>query len=266
MIVSIATVVLPVLRSPMMSSRWPRPIGVIASMTLMPVCSGSVTGWRPTMPGAWTSRRRRRRVLDRALAVDRLAERVDDPAEQGVADRHRQDPARSTGRPGPRRGPRRSPRTTAPIESSSRLSARPTAPVLELEELVDRRVRKAGDVGDAVADLGDAPDLLGRDAGRVVARRGARAPRRSPRRRWSALPSLAPSICVVVLAACVPRGQSHGLNPTARHQVLPKGIKATAGGGIYLQVADLADQRAAEQRLVDHDLELDRCPANGQGL
>ena len=53
-----ATVVLPVLRSPMMSSRWPRPMGVIESMALMPVCSGSLTGWRVTMPGAWTSSRR----------------------------------------------------------------------------------------------------------------------------------------------------------------------------------------------------------------
>ena len=46
-----ATVVLPVLRSPMISSRWPRPIGVMASMALMPVCSGSCTGLRPMMPG-----------------------------------------------------------------------------------------------------------------------------------------------------------------------------------------------------------------------
>ena len=66
-----ATVVLPVLRSPMISSRWPRPIGVIASMALMPVCSGSCTGLRPTMPGACTSSRRVWVLGDRALAVDR---------------------------------------------------------------------------------------------------------------------------------------------------------------------------------------------------
>ena len=58
MIVSITTVVLPVLRSPMMSSRWPRPIGVMASIALIPVCIGSLTGWRSTMPGACTSIRR----------------------------------------------------------------------------------------------------------------------------------------------------------------------------------------------------------------
>ena len=44
MIASMPMAVLPVLRSPMISSRWPRPIGVIASMALMPVCSGSLTG------------------------------------------------------------------------------------------------------------------------------------------------------------------------------------------------------------------------------
>ena len=52
MIVSRAMTVLPVLRSPMMSSRWPRPIGVMASMALMPVCSGTSTGCRPATPGA----------------------------------------------------------------------------------------------------------------------------------------------------------------------------------------------------------------------
>ena len=39
MIASIAIAVLPVWRSPMISSRWPRPIGIIASMALIPVCT-----------------------------------------------------------------------------------------------------------------------------------------------------------------------------------------------------------------------------------
>ena len=59
MIVSMATAVLPVWRSPMMSSRWPRPLGVIESMALMPVCSGSCTDFRLTMPGALSSTFRR---------------------------------------------------------------------------------------------------------------------------------------------------------------------------------------------------------------
>ena len=93
MIVSIATAVLPVWRSPMISSRWPRPIGIIASMALMPVCSGSLTGWRSTTPGRETLDRVELGGVDRALAVDRLAERVHDAADQRLADRHRHDAA-----------------------------------------------------------------------------------------------------------------------------------------------------------------------------
>ena len=47
----------------MMSSRWPRPIGIIESIALMPVWSGSVTGWRSTTPGALNSSGRVSSVL-----------------------------------------------------------------------------------------------------------------------------------------------------------------------------------------------------------
>ena len=49
--------VLPVWRSPMISSRWPRPIGISASIALRPVCIGSCTDLRGMMPGAFTSTR-----------------------------------------------------------------------------------------------------------------------------------------------------------------------------------------------------------------
>ena len=52
MMASIAMVVLPVARSPMISSRWPRPIGIIASMAVMPVWIGWLTDLRAMMPGA----------------------------------------------------------------------------------------------------------------------------------------------------------------------------------------------------------------------
>ncbi len=55
MIVSIAIAVLPVWRSPMISSRWPRPIGIIESIAFRPVCIGSLTPWRSTTPGALNS-------------------------------------------------------------------------------------------------------------------------------------------------------------------------------------------------------------------
>ena len=36
----------------MISSRWPRPIGIIASIAMMPVCTGWLTGRRRMTPGA----------------------------------------------------------------------------------------------------------------------------------------------------------------------------------------------------------------------
>ena len=39
----------------MISSLWPRPIGIIASMAFSPVWRGSVTGWRYMTPGALRS-------------------------------------------------------------------------------------------------------------------------------------------------------------------------------------------------------------------
>ena len=55
MMVSMAMAVLPVWRSPISSSRWPRPMLTMASMALMPVSSGSRTGFRSTTPGAMRS-------------------------------------------------------------------------------------------------------------------------------------------------------------------------------------------------------------------
>jgi hypothetical protein len=88
MIVSSAMAVLPVERSPMISSRWPRPIGIMASMALMPVCMRLLHGL------AHDDARRRRLDLarhgrgDRAQAVDRTAQRIDHAAHQRGAHGH----------------------------------------------------------------------------------------------------------------------------------------------------------------------------------
>ena len=103
-----------------------------------------------------------------ALAVDRLAERVHDPAEQRVADRHRQDAPGRPDRAAPPRWRVDLPRTTAPIGLLVEVEGEAERAVLELEQLVDRGHGQPGDPGDAVADLGDAAHLLGGDLGRVV--------------------------------------------------------------------------------------------------
>src|SRR5579871_4166579 len=127
MIVSTAMVVLPVLRSPMISSRWPRPIGVIVSMTLIPVCSASCTGWRLTIPGAWISRRRSSvSPIGPCPSIGSprgLTTRPSSPSPTGT---ERMRPVERTTWPSSR--PSTSPSTTAPIDSSSRLSASPSVP------------------------------------------------------------------------------------------------------------------------------------------
>ena len=55
MIASIATAVLPVCLSPIISSLCPLPIGIIASMAAIPVCTGSLTGCLWITPKAFLS-------------------------------------------------------------------------------------------------------------------------------------------------------------------------------------------------------------------
>ena len=83
-----AMAVLPVLRSPMISSRWPRPIGrhgvdrldagLHRLVDRLP--AGDARGDRLDEPGLVGD--------DRPLVVDRLAQRVDHAADQRLADRH----------------------------------------------------------------------------------------------------------------------------------------------------------------------------------
>src|SRR5918995_1721987 len=125
--VSTATVVFPVLRSPMISSRWPRPIGVIASMALIPVCSGSCTGRRATMPGAWISRRRYVSVLTGPLpSIGCPRALTTRPSMTSPTGTERMRPVSWTVWPSSTSSA--SPSTTAPIESSSRFSASPSVP------------------------------------------------------------------------------------------------------------------------------------------
>jgi hypothetical protein len=104
---------------------------------------------------------------DGAATVDGLAQRVDHPAEQPVADRHRQDGAG---------GPHGlalldvlelaqhhcTDRVLVEVEREALHAA------LELQQLVHRHVGKAGDARDAVADLGDTAHLLLLEAGLVA--------------------------------------------------------------------------------------------------
>src|ERR687894_1979939 len=124
MIVSMQIDVLPVWRSPMISSRWPRPMLVIESIGLMPVSSGSFTGWRWTTPGALNSAGRVSEVLSSPLPSSGLPSgstmRPSSASPTGISSRP---PVRLTVSPSTILS--HSPKSTTPTLSDSRFSARP---------------------------------------------------------------------------------------------------------------------------------------------
>ncbi len=127
MIVSSATAVLPVCRSPMINSRWPRPTGTRASSAFRPVCIGSPTDWRGMMPGALTSARLRRSPSIGPLPSIGLPRpsttRPSRPLPTGTSTIS---PVRLTTSPSPMA--RSSPKMTTPTLSVSRLRAMPFEP------------------------------------------------------------------------------------------------------------------------------------------
>src|SRR6059058_1955896 len=126
-IVSIAIAVLPVERSPMISSRCPRPTFVIESIALIPVCSGSFTGWRCTTPGALNSSGRRSSVSMAPWPSSGLPSgSTTRPSRAGPTGTEATLPVRRTGSPSLILS--HSPKSATPTLSSSRLNAMPTTP------------------------------------------------------------------------------------------------------------------------------------------
>src|SRR5579883_1936450 len=126
-IVSTAIAVLPVVRSPMMSSRWPRPIGIIESIALRPVCTGSFTGWRETTPGALNSSGRVSLVTIGPWPSSGLPSgSTTRPSRASPTGTLATLPVRRTGWPSLILS--QAPKSAAPTSSSSRLNASPTTP------------------------------------------------------------------------------------------------------------------------------------------
>ena len=116
------TAVLPVWRSPMINSRWPRPIGIIESIVLIPVWSGSFTGWRKITPGALRSSGiSYRSPFDRSFAVNRLSECIHYTAQHTVTSFLIEPICQPVFTVSPSRIPFDSPRSTAPTLSSSKV-------------------------------------------------------------------------------------------------------------------------------------------------
>ena len=152
MIVSTATAVLPVWRSPMISSRWPRPIGIIESIALMPVCIGSCTDLRAMMPGALTSILRRSVAFRGPLpSTGRPSALTTRPISASPTGTSAMRPVRLT--TSPSRTASKLPSSATPTLSSSRFSTMPNDVVPEVQQLARHRLAQAVHARDAVARL-----------------------------------------------------------------------------------------------------------------
>ncbi len=154
MIVSTATAVLPVWRSPMINSRCPRPIGhhrvdrLQAGLQRLLHRAAIDDAWRQPLDLAELLRD------DRALPVDRLTERVDDAADHLFADRHRDDAVGSLDRVafldfGVLAEQHRADAFFLEVQSDAE------HPVREFQHLPGHRSLDAVDAGDAVANRHD---------------------------------------------------------------------------------------------------------------
>src|SRR6267143_792219 len=124
MMVSTATAVFPVWRSPMISSRWPRPIGTMESIAFSPVCTGCETDFLQTTPGATFSMTSV--ILARIGPLPSIgcpSEFTTRPRSSGPTGTSRMRLVHLTVSPSVMCS--YSPRITAPTESRSRFKARP---------------------------------------------------------------------------------------------------------------------------------------------
>src|SRR3954447_16899431 len=102
-------------------------MGVMASMALMPVCIGSLTGWRAMIDGAWISTRRMMApVMGPLPSTGSPRAFTTRPSMASPTGTDRMRPVDFTVWPSSM--PSASPSTTAPMESSSRFRARPAVP------------------------------------------------------------------------------------------------------------------------------------------
>ncbi len=146
----------------------------------MPVCSGSRTGCRPATPGALISTGRRSRGDDRALAVERIAQRIEHAADHRVAHRHAQQLAGAADLV-----PFLDVQVIAENDHADgvlfQVERQADGPAGELDHLAGHHAGQAVDARNAVAHLQHATDLADVDLRLVVSQFPSARPKRSRR-------------------------------------------------------------------------------------
>ena len=174
---STASAVLPIARSPMISSRWPRPRANIESTTSRPVCTGWLTKSRSMIPGAGRS-------------IGSVASALTGPSPSSgrpSGSRTRPSRPRPTGTRAtspvpwtapPASIPSKSSRSTQPTRSRSRVSAKPISPPAKRTSSLSRRSARPETSAMPSATLSTRPicSIAGRQRHLAHSRRGGAQP------------------------------------------------------------------------------------------
>src|ERR1700691_2556419 len=264
MMASMAIAVLPVCRSPMISCRWPRPMAVIASMALMPVCSGSLTGWRSTTEGACVSSRR-----SSVLSIGPLPS---SGSPSGPTTRPRKASPTGTDKISPVRltcWPSsiwlNSPRMTTPISRTSRLSARPRTPFSNTSSsLAMAEGRPSTRAMPSPHSMTVPISSLAAPSGSYSWTKRDSASRISSGRIVSSAIAL-PVLSFVVFTACGSSASDWVAGISAR-QLAPHGGQAAGRGPVDKFIPDL-DGHSTYHRGIDDDIQVNIVPVGaGQGV
>ena len=159
MMQSTAIAVLPMARSPMINSRWPRPSANMASMTSSPVCTGWLTKSRSMIGGRRTFDGLEAFRNDGVAAVKRTAKRIDNATEK-FADRPARARLRRCRERYRRLRPRRDRQERRSREHRDRAWCKPDLAALETHQLAEPDIGQSGDIGNAVGNPFDPADLL----------------------------------------------------------------------------------------------------------
>jgi hypothetical protein len=182
-----ASVVLPVWRSPTISSRWPRPMGNSASTTFTPVCSGVRTASRATIGVAGRSTGQRRDVRKGGPpSSGRPSGSTTRPSRASPTGTSSTRPVRATSVPAPTPASELS--STTPDVIAPQVEGHALLAAGEAHHLVGAHPRQPAHGGDAAADRRHHAQLVDRELRNATGprrRRDAR-PRRAGRRRAGA--------------------------------------------------------------------------------
>src|SRR6266536_960581 len=229
----------------MISSRWPRPMAVMASMATIPVCSGSFTGCRCTTDGAWISRTRYSSYWIGPFPSTGLPTgSMTRPRTPSPTPAERMRPVCLTGCPSSMVSA--SPSTMQPIDASSRLKAMPRMP--------------PGNSSSSFAMAPGRPCTMATPSP-VAVTRPTCSRSRAGSKPSTYLRSAAAMSCGEIVRSCAILGASPLTSSSGLHELFPGHLELPPDRPVEHLVSH-PGHHAADHAGIDQDAELDLLPSD----